>query len=244
MFVRTVAGCTRLAGLMLVALAVATAQDKAGPSSVGAPATSCQGSSAADFAGLRVFRGAAPVTLVSGCGGSGATAEACSTQELDPAKPSDYQGDLIVPGATQGAWTCAMVGGWAGWVPTDRLAPVPAAPAITTRQWLGTWVNTHVGTGRDRLVLSRSAAGRGRIHVAGKAYYTNAAHNVSSGELSGEALAMGPFLHVVDGSYSPGCVLDLTYDVTSETFRAVDNQHCGGFNVSFDGVWRRTAAKR
>ncbi|HEV2646662.1 MAG TPA: hypothetical protein VGU46_09885 [Acidobacteriaceae bacterium] len=31
MFVRTVAGCTRLGGLLLVALAVATAQDKAGP---------------------------------------------------------------------------------------------------------------------------------------------------------------------------------------------------------------------
>jgi hypothetical protein len=133
-----------------------------------------------------------------------------------------------------------MIGGWSGWIPTDRLAHVPTAPAIRTEQWLGTWVSTHAGARRDRLSLTRSAVDRGVVHVTGHAYYTTAAHAVNYGDLSGDALAMGPFLHIFDQTDQPGCILDLTYNPANHTFRAVDNQQCGGFNVSFDGVWRRT----
>ena len=220
----------------------AVAQVKGAPA--GAPTAPCESSGAPDFVGLRVFNGAAPVPRVYDCGSHGNPAGVCFTQYLDLAKPEEYQGDLIAPGATQGAWSCAMIGGWSGWVPTDRLAPVPATPAITTQQWLGIWVHTHVGASRDRLVLSRSPAGNGKIHVEGNAYYTNLAHNVHSGEVSGDALAMGPFLHILDTADQPGCILDLKYDIPTETFRAVDNQQCGGFNVSFDGVWRRLAPRK
>jgi hypothetical protein len=234
----------RLLALLFLALTSAAAQNKDAPSPPGAPAAPCQASGAPDFDGLRVFNGAAPVPMVSDCGGHGRPADACFTQYLNLAKPSDYQGDLIAPDAAQGAWSCAMIGGWSGWVPTDRLAPVPATPAITTRQWLGIWVNTHVGASRDRLVLTRSPAGHGKIHVEGKAYYTNAARAVSYGGVSGDALAMGPFLHILDPAEPPICILDLKYDIPSETFRAVDNQRCGGFNVSFNGVWRRATSKK
>ncbi|MGO4211529.1 hypothetical protein AB4Y89_00195 [Terriglobus sp. 2YAB30_2] len=231
----------RLFALLCLTSIVAAAQNNVAPSPPGAPTIPCDPSGAPDFASLRVFNGTAPVPRVYDCGSHGNSAGVCFTQLLDLARPEDYQGDLIAPGATQGAWTCAMVGGWSGWIPTNRLAPVPATPAITTQQWLGTWINTHVGTSRDRLVLTRSAAGQGRIHVAGKAYFTNAAHNVNFGGVSGEALAMGPFLHILDHGENDACVLDLKYNVSSDTFRAVDNQQCGGFNVSFNGVWRRAS---
>ncbi len=213
------------------------------PLPAGAPAVACKAHDALTFDGLRVFNGTAPVPLVSGCG-QGRPAGTCYTQYLRLTKPNEYQGDLVAPGITQDGWSCAMVGGWSGWVPNDRLAPVPATPAITTRQWLGTWVNTHVGAGRDRLILTHSRAGHGVIRVDGKAYYTNAAHSVNYGGLGGDALAMGPFLHIVDQSDQPGCILDLTYNPANGTFRAVDNQRCGGFNVSFDGVWRRLVPKK
>ena len=73
--------------------------------------------------------------------------------------------------------------------------------------------------------------------------------NVGSGgrndrrEVSGDAIALGPFLHILDHGEQPCCVLDLKYDVASRTFRAVDNQLCGGFNVTFDGVWHQTTSK-
>jgi hypothetical protein len=65
---------------------------------------------------------------------------------------------------------------------------------------------------------------------------------VNSGRIGGDALAMGPFLHIVDRAVQAGCVLDLMYNPTNETFRAVDNKQCGGFNISFNGVWRRLAS--
>jgi len=55
---------------------------------------------------------------------------------------------------------------------------------------------------------------------------------------------MGPFFHILDPAEPPTCVLDLKYDISSETFRAVDNQQCNGFNVSFNGVWRRATAEK
>ena len=208
------------------------------------PGVPCEPSGAFNFDGLRVFKGSAPVPMAFHCGGQGSAAAACHTELLDLAKPEDYQGDLIAPGAVQGPWTCAMVGGWSGWIPTDRLSPVPSTPAITTQQWLGTWGNTHAGSLGDRLVLRRSAEGHGKIHVEGRAYYKNAAHNVHSGEVSGDAVAMGPFLHILDHGLEPDCVLDLKYEVSTGMFRAVDNQRCGGFDVTFNGVWHRIASTK
>jgi hypothetical protein len=244
MFLYFVAKSSRVLALLCLVSTVAAAQNKDASSPLGAPTTACEPTAAADVVGLRVFNGTAPVPRVYDCGSHGNPTGVCFTQYLDLAKPEDYQGDLIAPGTTHGTWSCAMVGGWSGWIPTDRLAPVPATPAITTQRWLGTWVSTHVGASRDRLVLTRSAAGHGSIHIEGKAYFTNAAHNVNLGNVSGDALALGPFLHILDHGENDACVLDLKYDVRSDTFRAVDNQQCGGFNVSFDGVWRRATSKR
>ena len=171
------------------------------------------------------------------CGERDATA--CHTIMLDLAKPEQYQGDLIAPAGAQAFWTCALVGGWAGWVPGARLSPVPPTPAITTQQWLGTWSDSRVGAVGDRLVLTRSAKGHGIIHAEGQAQYTNAAHNTDTGEVSGDAIAMGPYLRIFDQGEQDGCVLDLTYDPANDSFRAVDNQQCGGHNVSFNGSYHR-----
>src|SRR5450756_72502 len=107
----------RLLALLILALTFAAAQNKDAPPSPGAPSALCHASGAPDFDGLRVFNGAAPVPMVSDCDGHGRSAGACFTQYLDLGNPGDYQGELIAPGATQGAWSCAMIGGWSGWVP-------------------------------------------------------------------------------------------------------------------------------
>jgi hypothetical protein len=234
---------TFLLVLYLLGLPRAGAQDNSRPMPAGAPTAACKPLGAPTFDGLRVFNGTAPVPIVSDCGGHGRPANTCDTQYLSLTKPGEYQDDLVAPSGTQGSWSCVTIGGWAGWVPSNRLEPVPATPSITTKQWLGTWVNTHMGAGRDRLILTRSPAGHGIIHVHGSAYYTNVAHNVNYGGVDGDALAMGPFLHIVDQTV-PSCILDLKYNPANGTFRAVDNQHCGGFNVSFNGVWRRVTPKK
>ena len=234
----------RLFVLFFLAVPFAEGQDREAVLPADVPSVECKPPAVFSFDGLRVFKGTAPVVMAFHCGDKGSEAAACHAESLDPAKPEEYQGDLIAPGATQGRWTCAMVGGWPGWIPSDRLAPVPATPAITTEQWLGTWATGHGGLHGDRLVVTRSAEGRGKIHVEGRASYTNVAHNVSTGEVSGDAVAMGPFLHVLDHGEQPDCVLDLKYNLAGKSFRAVDNQMCGGFNVTFDGIWHRVNLKK
>ena len=178
------------------------------------------------------------------CGEKGIDAGACHAEYLDPAKPGEYQGDLVASGGYAGEVDMRDGWGWSGWIPADRLGPVPATPSITTQQWLGSWINSHMGSRGDRLILTRSAEGHGKLHVEGRAYYTNIAHNTSSGEVSGDAVAKGPFLHILDHGEMAGRALDLTYDVAGGTFRAVDNQQCGGHNVTFDGVWHRARSSK
>ncbi len=243
MFFRLLARSVLWPALLLLAVTGAEAQNKQATLPADVPGVECKPPVAMNFDGLRVFNGTAPVLMTFHCGDKGSEAAACHAEYLNLAKPEEYQGDLIAPGATQGRWTCAMVGGWSGWVPSDRLAPVPSTPAITTQQWLGTWVTGHAGMQGDRLILTRSAEGHGKIHLEGRSHYTTAAHNVNTGEVSGDAVAMGPFLHILDHGEQPDCVLDLKYDVASKTFRAVDNQLCGGFNVTFNGIWHRANSK-
>ena len=202
-----------MTALFLLAIPVAEVQNKEVPLPPDVPAVRCKPPAASDFDGLRVFQGTAPVPMAFRCGEKSSGAAACHAEYLDLAKPEEYQGDLIAPGTTQGRWTCAMVGGWSGWIPTDRLTPVPSTPAITTQHWLGNWVTGQAGMHGDRLILTRSAEGHGRIHVEGRASCTNAADNVNTGEVSGDAIALGLFLHILDHGEQPGCVLDLKYDV-------------------------------
>lgn len=228
----------RILALAATAAITAPAQQNAPvPSDI--PTVECKPPVATSFSALRVFQGTEPVLMAFHCGEPNASPGTCHAELLDPTKPDTYQGDLIAPGQAQGRWTCAMVGGWFGWIPSDRLAPVPATPAITTRQWLGTWVDSHPASKGNRLVLTRSAAGGGIVHVEGHAQHTNIAHNTNTGEVSGDALAYGPFLHILDKAEQPGCVLDLKLDPATDTLRAVDNQQCGGFNVTFDSIYHR-----
>lgn len=222
-----------------VATAAASAQ-KAAPVPADIPTVECKPPIAVGFRDLRIFQGTQPVLLAFHCGEPNTSQGTCHAGLLDPLKPELYQGDLIAPGQTQGRWTCAMVGGWFGYVPSDRLAPVPATPAITTRQWIGTWADSHPASTGNRLVLTRSAVGGGIVHVEGQAQYTNAAHNTSTGSVSEDAIAYGPYLHILDHAEQPGCVLDLKFDPATNTLRAVDNQQCGGFNVTFDGTYHRS----
>ena len=46
---------------------------------------------------------------------------------------------------------------------------------------------------------------------------------------------MGRFLHIVDS----GCILNLKYNLLTKSFRAVNNQQCGGHNVTFNAIWQR-----
>lgn len=225
--------CALVLGAGLLPLALAQHDGQSLP--LGAPTSTCDFHGARALDHLRVFNGTAGVPYVYECG-QNRPAGTCLSRILNPTKPLPYDNSVIGVDHTQGAWSCVSAGRDSGWVPTDRLSPLPATPAITTAEWLGTWFV--VGGGTDSLTLTRSKAGRGIIHVSGDASHTNAANNVNIGGVDADAVAAGPFLHIVDGEDDMACILDLKYNASDHSFRATDNGQCGGFNVSFDGDYK------
>jgi hypothetical protein len=163
----------------------------------------------------------------------------CITGTLDP-------GIVVSAGPAQNGLTCVSGGdSTSGWVPTARLAPVPADPHASLSQWLGWW---HQGTEtpgqkNDRLLITR-AKSPGLLHVSGRAYWFGANDDVHFGEVIADAKPSGNYLHAVQGDDLSGCVVDLKYDPASHTISAYDNMRCGGMNVRFSRTWTKFTPSR
>ena len=90
----------------------------------------------------------------------------------------------------------------------------------------------------QRWVPQRSLAQSPRGHVKGSAFWQGIIEDdIHTGDIDADAVARGPYLHLVDGDSA--CGLDLTSDPATHTFLAADNSMCGGANVRFAGTWTR-----
>ncbi|MCF7751129.1 hypothetical protein KQ945_10260 [Bacillus subtilis subsp. subtilis] len=148
-------------------------------------------------------------------------------------------GDTLITGRDLGGHRCAFfpnkVGGSAGWVDAAGLQVQPL-PAPTLQAWAGDWRD-----GDDRLVIGV----RGRqLHVEGDAYWPSA-------NPTPEVRPYGPNMGQVDAQALPDAASVVVQDGTC-TLRArllgdylivADNSECGGMNVRFNGVYRRTPTR-
>jgi hypothetical protein len=144
-------------------------------------------------------------------------------------------GNEVLTSRAFGDWVCAWYqpargSETVGWLPADRLAVAgpPARPTLAA--WLGAW-----GFYENSLRLSRGR-GAGALRVEGGASWVGAnPGNVHVGEVSGEAAPAGNVLTV---GAEDDC--RLTLRLVGAYLVAADNRQCGGLNVTFDGVYRRT----
>jgi hypothetical protein len=144
-------------------------------------------------------------------------------------------GDAVTVYRTEGDWTCAYIqqrdGAGPGWVKSRDIHEVPADPAPPLDAWLGTWAN---GRGRIRIAVSSPP---GKLHLAGEAEWHGVGDVVHTGDFEGDAVPSGNHLHFVeDGADS--CTVDLT--LIGKYLVANDNDRCGGMNVRFWGMWKRS----
>jgi len=149
--------------------------------------------------------------------------------------------DTVILAQRQGGFVCAFypnkVGGSAGWVAASSVQPLPATAAPKPQAWVGQW---HDGDNELQLI----ANGDGTITANGDAYWPSA--NPTPEERPG-----GPNLGAVTARGFPeGNRLELSQDdckvrlqLVGDLLVASDNLECGGANVSFNGVYRRKAAK-
>lgn len=146
--------------------------------------------------------------------------------------------DVVVTGRTRNGYICAYyqnkVGGTAGWIEESRLRPLPENHRPAAVAWVGAWSDE--GNPAFRITKDR----RGKLHIDGEAYWPGPDREEDwplgwphSGGVQGSLIVNGNRGVVDDG----WCRVEIV--LLEDTLVAMDNENCGGANVSFDGVYRR-----
>ncbi|MFT4977386.1 MAG: hypothetical protein ACI8S6_003291 [Myxococcota bacterium] len=156
--------------------------------------------------------------------------QGCPTAESCILTPYIIPGDQVIISGTTGnhqcAWYTASSGKvTVGWLPTAALSPITSEPS----PWEGTW-----GYGSNDLRISSPQPGT--LQVSGTALWHGLGDNIHIGELAES-----------QGRLSDGILRLSPYDGCAVTIRRLgpwlivdDNLGCGGLNVTFRGVYRRT----
>ena len=228
--------------LLLIAAAPHLAQAQGLPPQIpvpGAPTSKCEFSRIDASTPLRITAGEGPIPYQFACGHNRPEG-VCAIYRLQP-------GLIVSVGQEEQGWICVTGGdSTSGWIPADRLAPVPDSPHIPISTWVGWWRHRENAPGvkNDRLLITREPGGN-HLHLSGRAYWYGLNDSVHFGEVQAEAVPIGIYLHAVEpSSYGAGCVVDLKYDPKADTLNSYDNMMCGGANVRFGGTWYRFQPKR
>jgi len=153
-------------------------------------------------------------------------------------------GDVVLIGEVRGSLVEAFytdAGGRPthGWLARSALTPI-SPPQPTSLSWIGHWKY-------DEADIDISAGKRpGNIKAEGRALW--GMHDpdrvkrgaVNDGEFAGEATLTGDHIQFIDTDYE-GCRVSMR--LIGPYLVAADNLGCGGLNVSFSGIYRRTSAK-
>lgn len=205
----------------------------------GAPSAKCEVLPKSDPGSLRVFSKTTPLPYVFACGNNRPEGK-CVVITLTPGSKQTPANTVIAFDHEQGDWSCIGFDGVSGWVPSNRLAPLPDQPTVDESFWLGWWrIGPNLpGIKNDRLLITKAPT-PGTLHVSGRAYWYGLNDNVHFGAVNADVQPYGLYLHIVEGDDSYSCVVDLIADPAAHTFSATDNSNCGGMNVRFQGTWAK-----
>lgn len=119
-----------------------------------------------------------------------------------------------------------------GWLPADRLAlrDVDRNPPLAL--WMGEWEFY------DNSVSIRRGSRAGRLKLEGQAFWRGLGDNIHVGEIGGEAAPRAGEITLEDD------ICRVSLRLVGRFLVVNDNNHCGGHNVTFDGIYRRKAQRR
>ncbi len=161
-------------------------------------------------------------------------------------------GNTVILGGTRPGYVCATYVGKAGavrsgWLPAGSVDRAPEPPAPGPTDWTGTW------TAPEQTLVIRPGRAAGTLSVKGDATYGALDPDrvrrgaVNMGSVEGTTAPSGAFLAFTMGDRGtqpfaagePGdCRIRLR--LLPPFLLAEDNTSCGGMNVSFTNVYRRT----
>ncbi|WP_417777775.1 hypothetical protein [Stutzerimonas xanthomarina] len=152
-------------------------------------------------------------------------------------------GDRLLLGKQTAGWACvwyfAEKREFVGWLPARNLTVDPPPPKPTADDWTGRWEPI---TGGNTIAIAKPSPDE-PLAVEGQAIWQGGLNGfgervVHLGAFSGRAWPAGDLLQVAEGDGDYDCSVTLQY-VTGNLV-VTDNSHCGGMNVRFDDVYRKT----
>jgi hypothetical protein len=147
-------------------------------------------------------------------------------------------GDEVIVSRTLGDWVCAWYQSpkgpeTVGWLMAHEVSVAPAARKPTAASWEGEWefYDNGLTVRRDRRT--------GRLSVTGAASWKGMnPGQVNVGAIEAKGAPAGNVLKLKDEE------CEMTLRLVGPYLLAADNKRCGGFNVTFDGVYRRKPARK
>ena len=141
-------------------------------------------------------------------------------------------GTMVAVGDIQAGFVCVHVSNGHsetdGWLPADQvqIALLPSPPPSIT--WVGTW---HFQNNEIRLQVRGDS-----LHGAGTAIWRGL-YTAHTGNFEADAIPNDSRLEFTEGLAPGECRLSLT--LMEDMLAVVDNQACGGMNVTFSGLYVR-----
>ena len=149
------------------------------------------------------------------------------------------RGDRVLLSKTFNGFACAWHQRRYGreqvdWLPLNRLAIQDPDPNPPLERWLGLW-----RAAGEPLTL-RPGPTPGTIQVDGQAFWPGPnLPNTHFGQLQGSARPVQNTLHIEDFTEPEGVRCKARLTLVGDWLVVSDNHHCGGLNVTFDGVYQR-----
>ncbi len=152
------------------------------------------------------------------------------------------RGDVLIADGEQGGFTSvtfvpAKGRSSRGWIETAALRRLPAS-VPKPADWTGAWHQ------EDADIDIKPAARRGALHAEGLALWGN--HDpqrvrnggIHTGDFTGDAVPAGDRLTYTNTEPGGGC--EVRMRLLGPYLLVADNDQCGGMNVTFSGLYRRS----
>ncbi len=151
-------------------------------------------------------------------------------------------GDWVITNRKRGDYVCswfAQLKGapTVGWLKLSDLDSPPVLSIAGANVWVGEWKYA------DNDIIFAPANVPGTLSVKGTAFWKGLGDNIHIGELDGVAKYDADKLEYADGNGEYDCRASMQL-VTGRFLIVADNMNCGGMNVTFSGIYLKSAAKR
>lgn len=150
-------------------------------------------------------------------------------------------GDTVITNRTRGEYVCAWFAPsdgapTVGWLKASDLDSPMMLTDASEKVWTGEWkyAENHITLAPAKLPDT--------LTVKGKAFWKGLGDNIHIGELDGVAKYSDGKLEYSEGTGEYDCRANMQLAAGSFLIVA-DNLNCGGANVSFSGIYRKSAAK-